>query len=327
MKRRDFITLLSGAAAAWPLAVRAQQAAMPVIGFLSTRSPSESANVVAAFRRGLGEAGLVEGQNCLIAFRWAESRYDQLPALAAELVDLRVAVLFAAGGAASALAAKASTSTIPVVFSAVGDPVGVGLVASLRRPGANVTGMSVLGPEIAGKRIELVKALAPTGAAIAYLVNPSNPAGLLESNEARRAASALRVQVHVLNASTVVDLDAAFATLANLRVGGLVVALEAFFDSHRDKLVALSARHGVPTLFGSREIVVAGGLMSYGPDIADSYRQAAIYTGRILKGEKPSDLPVQQPTKFAFVINLKTAKALGLEVPPMLLSLADEIIE
>jgi putative tryptophan/tyrosine transport system substrate-binding protein len=221
------------------------------------------------------------------------------------------------GGAASALAAKASTSTIPVVFSAVGDAVGVGLVASLRRPGANVTGMSVLVPEIAGKRIEL-------DCLSCESIQSRRPTRIERSTAGGERA---RVQVHFLNTSTVVDLDAAFATLANLRVGGLVVAIEAFFDSHRDKLVALSARHGVPTLFGSRESVVAGGLMSYGPDIPDSYRQAAIYTGRILKGERPSDLPVQQPTKFAFVINLKTAKALGLEVPPMLLSLADEIIE
>jgi putative ABC transport system substrate-binding protein len=299
-----------------------------VIGFVSGRSPNESTGVVAAFRRGLGETGFVEGQNLVIAFRWAEGRYHQLPALAGELVGLRVGVLVAAGGTASALVAKAATATIPIVFTAVGDPVGTGLVASLSRPEANVTGMSALaGTAIAGKRIELLKSSVPTAAGIAFLVNPSSPNSVTERNEALAAANTLGIPVHVLNASTEGDLEAAFASVVRLRAGGLVVAIEAFFDSQRDRLVVLSARHAVPTLHGSREAVVAGGLMSYGPNIADSYRWAGVYTGRILKGEKPTDLPVMQPTKLDLVINLRTAKALGLEIPPTLLALADEVIE
>jgi ABC-type uncharacterized transport system substrate-binding protein len=327
MKRREFFTLLGGAAASWPLAARAQQPAMAVIGFVSGRSPKESTGVVAAFRRGLGETGFVEGQNLLIAFRWAEGHYDRLPALAGELVGLRVGVLVAAGGTASALAAKAATATIPIVFTAVGDPVGTGLVASLSRPEANVTGMSVLAPAIVGKRIELLKRSVPTAAGIAYLVNPSSPSSVIELNEALAAANTLGIPLHVLNASTEGDLEAAFASVVRLRAGGLVVAIEAFFDNQRDRLAALSVRHAVPTLYGSRENVAAGGLMSYGPNIADSYRWAGVYTGRILKGEKPAELPVMQPTKFDLVINLRTAKALGLEIPPTLVALADEVIE
>jgi putative ABC transport system substrate-binding protein len=327
MKRREFITLLGGAAAAWPLAARAQRPAMPVIGFLSSRSPGESASVVAAFRAGLRESGFVEGQNLVIAFRWADGRYDRLPELAADLVALRVAVLFAAGGPPSALAAKAATSTIPVVFSAVNDPVRLGVVASLSRPGGNVTGMSILTSEMVAKSAQLLKELVPAATAIAYLVNPSNPSAEIYSKEAATVASALGIRVHVLDASTEHDLDEAFASLGKLGAGGLVVPAEPFFDSQRDRIVALAARYAVPASYTFREYVVAGGLMSYGASLPDSYRRAGIYVGRVLKGEKPADLPVMQPTKFDLVLNLKTAKALGLTVPDRLLALADEVIE
>jgi putative ABC transport system substrate-binding protein len=327
MRRREFISLLGGAAAGWPMAVRAQQPTMPVIGFLSSRSPGESAGLVAAFRRGLGEAGFVEGQNVVIAFRWAESRYDQLPALAAELVGLRVAVLFAAGGPPSALTAKAATTTIPIVFSAVNDPVRLGLVASLNRPGANVTGMSTFTSEVATKSVQLLRELVPAAAVIAYLVNPSSPSAEIYSKEAVTVARALGIQVHVLNASTEHDLDEAFASFAKLGVGGLFVPGEPFFNSQRDRIAALSAKYAVAGMFPFRDYVVAGGLMSYGASLKDSYRRAGVYLGRILNGEKPADLPVMQPIEFELVLNLKTAKTLGLTIPDKLLALADELIE
>jgi len=326
MKRREFITLLGGAAA-WPLAARAQQPAMPVVGFLSSRSPGESAGVVAAFRQGLGETGFVEGQNLAIAFRWAEGHYDRLPALAAELVNLRVAVLFAAGGPPSALAAKATTSTIPVVFSAVNDPLRVGLVSSLNRPGGNVTGMSLFTSDMIGKMAQLLKEMVPGAAALAYLVNPSSPSEEIYAREAPVVSSALGIRIPVLNASTEHDLDDAFASLGKTGADALVIPPEPFFDSQRDRIVALAARYAVPMIAGLREYVVAGGLMSYGASLPDSYRRAGIYVGRVLKGEKPADLPVMQPTKFDLVLNLKTAKALGLAVPDRLLALADEVIE
>jgi putative ABC transport system substrate-binding protein len=327
MKRREFISLLGGAAAAWPLGARAQKTAMPVIGFLSSRSPGESAGLVAMFHQGLREAGFVEGQNVIIAFRWAEDRYDRLPALATELVDLRVAVLFAAGGPPSAFAAKAATQTIPVVFSAALDPERLGLVASLNRPGGNVTGMSIFPSELAAKSVQLLRELVPAAAVFAYLVNPSNPTAEIYAKEAAAAASALGIAVHVLNAGTERDLDEAFASLAKLGVGGLIMPAESFFVSQRDRMVALAAKYAIAAIYGFREYAVAGGLMSYGASLPDSYRRAGIYVGRILKGEKPADLPVMQPTKFELVLNLKTAKALGLTVPDRLLAIADEVIE
>jgi putative tryptophan/tyrosine transport system substrate-binding protein len=328
MQRREFITLLGGAAVGWPLAARAQQSAMPVIGFLSSRSPGESAGVVAAFRQGLREAGFVEGQDVMIAFRWADGRYDRLPALAAELVALRVAVLFTAGGQLSAFAAKAATQTIPVIFSAAIDPDQIGLVASLNRPGGNITGMSIYPSEVAATSVQLLKELLPAATLIGYLVNPTNPTAVkVYVKEASNAAGALGITIHVLNASTEHDLDEAFASLAKLRANGLVVPAEPFFISQRERIVALAARHAVAAIYGLREYAQSGGLMSYGASLPDSYRRAAVYVGRILKGEKPSDLPVMQPTKYDLVLNLKTAKALGLNVPDRLLALADEVIE
>jgi len=327
MKRREFITLAGGAATAWPLAARAQQAPAPLIGFLSSRSPGESAGVVAAFRQGIREIGFIEGQNLAIAFRWAEGHYGRLPALAAELVGLPVALLFSAGGPPTAFAAKAATSTIPIVFSAVSDPVEIGLVPSLNQPGGNVTGMGVFNATLGAKRIELTKELMPRAAGIAYLLNPSNPSSEIESKGALAAARALRIELHVLNASTEYELDTAFADAAKLRAGMLVVSGEPYFDSQRERLVALSARHAIAAVYAWREYVLAGGLMSYGTDLPDSYHQAGVYAGRILKGEKPANLPVMQPTKFHLALNLKTAKALGLDVPPTLIARADEVIE
>ncbi len=326
MKRREFITLLGGAAT-WPLMALAQQAPAPLIGFLSSRSPGESAGVVAAFRQGMREIGFIEGQNLAIAFRWAEGHYGRLPALAAELVGLPVALLFSAGGPPTAFAAKAATSTIPIVFSAVSDPVEIGLVPSLNQPGGNVTGMGSFNATLGAKRIELTKELMPRADGIAYLLNPSNPSSVIESNGALAAARALRIELHVLNASTEYEFHTAFADVAKLRVGMLVVSGDPYFDSQRERLVALSARHAIAAVYAWREYVLAGGLMSYGTDLPDSYHQAGVYAGRILKGEKPANLPVMQPTKFHLALNLKTAKTLGLEVPPTLLARADEVIE
>jgi putative ABC transport system substrate-binding protein len=327
MGRREFITLVGGTAVSWPTVASAQQAAMPVIGFLSSRSPGESATVVAAFRQGLGETGYFVGQNVAIDYRWAEGNYGRLPSLAAELVGLRVSAILAAGGPPSALAAKSATSTIPIVFSAASDPVGLGLVASLNRPGGNLTGMSTLTTPLVAKGVELLKELLPAAAVIVYLANSSNPSGEAESKAALEAAKALKIALHVLTASTENELDAAFGELTNLHADGLVVAGEPFFDSRRQKIVDLAAKFGIPTSYAWRENVIAGGLMSYGTNLADSYRQAGILAGRVLKGEKPADLPVMQPTKFELTINLKTAKSLGVAVPPTLLARADETIE
>ena len=328
MRRRDFIKVVGSLAAAWPLAARAQQPAMPVIGFLSSRSPGESTSVVAAFRQGLRETGFIEGQNLGIAFRWAEGHYDRLPALASELVSLPVTLLFAAGGTPSAFAAKGATSTIPVVFSAVSDPVEIGLVPSLNQPGGNLTGMGIFNASLGTKRLELMKELMPNAGVIGYLLNPaSGRKSETESKSVVAAARALGVDVRILNAKSESELESAFAGLQGQRIGALVVSGEPFFDSQRERIVGLAAKYAVSTIYAWREYVLAGGLMSYGTDLPESYRQAAIYAGRILKGETPANLPVVQPTKFYMAVNFKVAKSLGIEVPPRLLGLADEVVE
>ena len=327
MKRREFITLLGGAAAAWPLAARAQQPGMPVIGFLDSKSPDDSAHMVAAFRRGLNGSTFIEGQNVMIEFRWAHGQYDQLPALAADLVRRRVDVIAATGGPA-ALAAKAASATIPIVFRLAADPIAAGLVASLSRPGGNVTGVTSLNLEVGSKRLELLHELVPAATIMAALVNPTNPTNAeILSRDLQATARLLGLQLHLLHASSDADIDAIFATLTELRAGGLVIGTDAFFTSRDEKLAALGLRYRIPTIYQWREFVAAGGLMSYGGSFADSYRLAGVYTGRILKGEKPAELPVQQATKLELFINLKTAKALGITVPPTLLALADEVIE
>ena len=327
MKRREFIALL-GVAVAWPFAVRAQQPAMPVIGFLHSISPGgPSADAMAAFRQGLTESGYSEGQNVLIEYRGAQGLYDRLPGLAADLVRRRVAVITAFGGTPSAFAAKAATSTIPIIFYVGVDPVRSGLVASLNRPAGNMTGVAALTEELAAKRLELVHELVPTAAAVALLVNPTNPITKSETRNVEDAARSLGLQLHVLQASTAGGIDAAFATLVEIRAGALIVDADPFLVSLNDQIVALAARHAVPVIYAWRESAVAGGLMSYGPSIPEGYRQAGVYAGKILKGAHPADLPVQQVVKVELVINLKTAKALGLTVPLPLLGRADEVIE
>jgi putative ABC transport system substrate-binding protein len=328
MNRRAFITLLGGAAAVWPMAARAQQPAMPVIGFLHIASSDGSADRLRAFRQGLKEAGFAERENVAIEYSWAENQTDRLPQLAAELVRRKVAVIATTGGPAVALAAKTATTTIPIVFTTAGDPVAQGLVANLNRPDANVTGVSFLVATLAAKQLGLLHELLPGAARIAVLVDPNNTL-LTEAfiPDVRAAASAIRKQIDVLYASTGRDIDTVFESLAQKPVDALLVGPGAFFFNRRVQLVTLATRHAVPTIYGVREFVEAGGLMSYGTSLTDAYRQAGVYTGRILKGEKPADLPVMQSIKFEFVINLNTAKAFGLSFPPGLLAIADEVIE
>ena len=326
MKRREVIALLGGAAA-WPLAARAQQTAMPVIGFLDSKAPGDSPELLAAFRQGLQDTGFVEGQNVAIEYRFAGNQNERLPALAADLVQRQVAVI-AAPTTPAALAAKAATATIPIVFTTAGDPIRLGLVASLNRPGGNVTGVTLLFVEVAPKRLELLHELIPAARVMGLLVNPANPS-IAEGNAsgALSAARTLGLELHVLNASTEADFDAVFASLIQLRAGGLVIGGDPFFTSRQEQLAALAVRHAVPAVYENREFAAAGGLMSYGGNLPGSYGVVGIYTARILKGEKPADLPVQQSTKVELFLNLKTAKALGITVPLPLLGRADEVIE
>jgi putative tryptophan/tyrosine transport system substrate-binding protein len=326
MKRRDFLVLLGGAPA-WSVAAEAQQPVTQVIGFLSARSPGEATPILSAFLQGLRETGHVEGKNVRIDYRWAEGHYDRLPALAAELVNSQVAVIAATGGDPSPLAAKAATTTIPIVFTMGGDPVLAGLVSSLSRPGNNITGATLMGVELAPKRLELIRQLLPNATALGVLINEKFPQSAAEVGDTEAAARSLGIKIAVMNASTEPELTDSFARIAQQKLDALVVGTDPFLLGQRSLIAKLGVQHRVPTMYHLRDFVVAGGLLSYGPSIAEAYRQAGIYTGRILNGEKPAELPVLQPTNFLFSINLRTARALGLQIPAQLLALADEVIE
>jgi putative ABC transport system substrate-binding protein len=325
--RRRFITVMGAVVVARPLSTRAQQPATPVIGFLNNLSPGAIAHPVAAFLEGLKESGYIEGHNLAIEYRWAENHNHRLPELAADLVRRQVTVIVATGGGASALAAKAATTTIPTVFSSATDPVELGLVASLNRPGGNATGVHVMSNSLEAKRLGLLHELLPNAATLAVLVNPGTPGADSQLTEAETVAYAVARKIHILKANSEPELDNAFATLAKARAEALLVAADPFFNAHRQQIVALAARYAIPAIYEFREFAAAGGLMSYGISLADAYRQIGLYTGKILKGAKPADLPVMQPTKFELVVNLKAAHALGITVPPTLLARADEVIE
>jgi putative tryptophan/tyrosine transport system substrate-binding protein len=326
MRRRDFLSLVGSTAAAWPLAAHAQ-AAMPLVGFLSGRSLVSDAHLVEAFRQGLNEAGYAEGQNVAIEFRWAEGQFDRLPALAADLASRQLSVIFAGGLDVRIRAVKAAIAAIPVVFATGGDPVELGLVASLNRPGGNATAVTVISAALWPKRLELLRELVPAATLIALLVNPNNPTADVIAKDVRAAGDALGLRTDVLNARNEREIDGAFATLVQQRAGALLVSSDALFNGRREKLIALAARHATPAIYDRRDFPADGGLVSYGASAVDQYRQSGRYAGRVLKGAKPADLPVLQPTKFELVINLKTAKTLGLDLPAKLLALADEVIE
>jgi putative tryptophan/tyrosine transport system substrate-binding protein len=325
MKRREFIKLLGGAAA-WPVVARAQQA-MPLIGFLGARSAAESAPVIAEFRQGLREIGYFEGGNVTVEYRWAEGRFDQLPRLAAELVARRVAVIAATGGEPAALAAKAATTAIPIVFAIGGDPIDAGLVTSLNRPGGNLTGVTLLLTGMEGKRLGLLREMVPAASLVAVLLNPAMGTFESQSKDIQEAARNVGLQMHVLRVSSEGEIDAAFAMAAEIRAGAALVGTDSFMISRRNQMIGMASRYAIPVMYPAREYAVAGGLMSYGVSIANAYRLVGMYAGRILRGEQPGDLPVQQPTRFEFVINLKTVRALGIEVPLGLSARADEVIE
>jgi putative tryptophan/tyrosine transport system substrate-binding protein len=324
MKRREFITLLGGAAVAWPLAANAQT--KPIVGFLSSRTAADSAHLVSAFRQGVAAAGSIEAKDSEIVFRWADGQFERLPALAKDLLSRPVAVLVAAGDVV-ALSAKAASSTIPIVFIIGGDPVKTGLVASINRPGGNITGVNLLTSNVETKRLELLRALLPAGTPIAVLVNPNSPTAPMKVQELEMAARGVNQPLLILNVSKDEDLDQAFTTLVERKAGGVLVTADPFFNTQRDRLVVLASRHAIPAIFDSREYAVGGGLMSYGANYTDTYRSAGIYAGRILGGAKPGELPVVQASRFELVVNLRTAKTLGFELPPTVLALADEVIE
>jgi putative ABC transport system substrate-binding protein len=326
MRRREFITLLGGASL-WPLGARAQQPAMPLIGFLGARSAAESAPVIGEFRQGLREIGYFEGGNVTVEYRWAEGRFDRLPRLAAELVARRVAVIAATGGEPAALAAKAATPAIPIVFAIGGDPIDAGLVTSLNRPGGNLTGVTLLLTGMEGKRLGLLREMVPAATLVAVLLNPAMGTFESQSKDIQEAARNVDLEMHVLRVSSEGEIDAAFAIAAEIRAGAALVGTDSFMISRRNQMIGMASRYAIPVMYPAREYAVAGGLMSYGVSIANAYRLVGIYTGRILRGEQPGDLPVQQPTRFEFVINLKAARALGIEVPLGLSARADEVIE